>query len=147
MKGVQRFGVKRKLAPRYVGPYPIIEKSGRVAYKIELPYEMRAIFNVFHVCQLKKCLRVSKERVSLRNIKLKSDLTYEEKLVWVIDTRERVTQSQVVKFYKVMWSNQGSESDVMWEQEDYLKDVYPTFYSKWYAFQISGRDFYKGGGL
>ena len=37
MKGVQRFGVKRKLAPRYVGPYPIIEKSGNVAYKIELP--------------------------------------------------------------------------------------------------------------
>ena len=47
MKGVQRFGVKRKLAPRYVGPYPIIEKSGNVAYKIELPFEMRAIFNVF----------------------------------------------------------------------------------------------------
>ena len=63
MKGVQRFGVKRKLAPRYVGPYPIIEKSGRVAYKIELPYEMRAIFNGFHVSQLKKCLHVLEERV------------------------------------------------------------------------------------
>jgi len=59
--------------------------------------------------------------------------------------RERVTRNRVVKFYKVMWSNQGSESDAMWEREDYLKDVYPTFYSKWYAFQISGRDFYKGG--
>ena len=91
MKGVQRFGVKRKLAPRYVGQYPIIEKSGRVAYKIELPYEMRAIFNVFHVAQLKKCLCVSEERVSLRNIKLKLDLTYEERPVWVIDTKERVT--------------------------------------------------------
>jgi hypothetical protein len=34
MKGVQRFGVKRKLAPRYVGPYPIIERCGRVAYKL-----------------------------------------------------------------------------------------------------------------
>ena len=56
MKGVQRFGVKRKLAPRYVGPYLIIEKSGRVAYKIELSYEVRAIFNVFLVSQLKKCL-------------------------------------------------------------------------------------------
>jgi hypothetical protein len=41
MKGVQWFGVKRKLAPRYVGSYPIIEKSGRVAYKIELPPKMR----------------------------------------------------------------------------------------------------------
>ena len=60
MKMVQRFGVKRKLAPRYVGPYPIIEKSERVAYKIQLPPEMRAIFNIFHVSQLKKCLRVQK---------------------------------------------------------------------------------------
>jgi hypothetical protein len=49
MKGVKRFGVKRKLAPRYVGPYQIIERSGRVAYKLQLPPEMRAIFNVFHV--------------------------------------------------------------------------------------------------
>ena len=55
----------------------------------------------------------------------------------LIQERERVTRSQVVKFYKVMWSNQGSESDATWEQKDYLKDVYPKFYSKWYAFQIS----------
>ena len=85
---MQRFGVKRKLAPRYVGPYSIIEKSGNVAYKIELPYEMRAIFNVFYVSQLKKCLRIPEKKVSLRNIKLKSDLSYEERPVRVIDTRE-----------------------------------------------------------
>jgi hypothetical protein len=72
---------------------------------------MRAIFNVFHISQLKKSLRVPKERVLLGDIKLESDLTYEERLVRVIDTRERVTRSRVVKFYKVMWSNQGSESD------------------------------------
>ena len=53
MKKVQQFGVKRKLAPRYVGPYKIIAQSGRVAYKLQLPPEMRAIFNVFHVSQLK----------------------------------------------------------------------------------------------
>ena len=61
MKGVQRFGVKRKLAPRYVGPYKIIEQSGRVAYKLQLPLEMSTIFNVFHVSQLRKCLRVPEE--------------------------------------------------------------------------------------
>ena len=58
-----------------------------------------------------------------------------------------MTQSRVVKFYKVMWSNEGSERDAMWEREDYLRDGYKEFYQQWYAFQISRRDFYKGGGL
>jgi len=70
IKGVNRFCVKRKLAPRYVGPYQIIEKSGKVAYKVHLPPKMRAIFPVFHVSQLKKCLRVPEERVETRDIKL-----------------------------------------------------------------------------
>jgi hypothetical protein len=48
MKSVKNFGVKRKLALRYVGPFQIIGKSGVVAYKIQLPPEMSAIFNVFH---------------------------------------------------------------------------------------------------
>ena len=91
MKKVQWFGVKRKLAPKYVGPYPIIEKSGRVVYMIQLPPEMRAIFNVFHVSQLKKCLRAPEERVEVRDIKLESDLAYEEKPVQIIDSRNRVT--------------------------------------------------------
>jgi hypothetical protein len=56
MKSVKRFGVKRKLAPRYVGPFQIVGKSRAVAYKIQLPLEMSAIFNVFHVSQIKKCL-------------------------------------------------------------------------------------------
>jgi hypothetical protein len=63
MKSVKGFGVKRKLAPRYVGPFWIIGKSGAVAYKIQLPPEMSAIFNVFHVSQSKKCLQVPKARI------------------------------------------------------------------------------------
>ena len=124
MKKVQRFGVKRKLAPRYVGPYPIIEKSGRVAYKIQLPLEMRAIFNIFHVSQLKKCVRVLEERVEVGDIKLESDLAYEQKPVQIIDSKDRVTQNYVIKFHKVMWNNH-SEQDATWEREDYLCEVYP----------------------
>jgi hypothetical protein len=138
MKSVKCFGVKRKLALRYVGPFQIIGKSGAVTYKIQLPPEMSAIFNVFHVSQLKKCLRVPGERVPLEDIKLESNLTYEEKPVHVIDTRERVIRSRVVKWYTIMWSNQGSESDATWEREDYLREGYKEFYQQWYAFQISG---------
>jgi len=127
MKGVQRFGVKRKLAPCYVGPYQILERKGKVAYKVQLPVELRAIFPVFHVSQLKKCLRVPKERVEVRDVKLKSDLVYEENPVAVIDRKEWVTRNRVVKFYKILWSNHGDE-DATWETDDYLTGVYKTFF-------------------
>ena len=102
IKGVQRFGVKRKLAPRYVGPYQIIERKGKVTYKLQLPPEMSTIFNVFHVSQLRKCLRVLDEAIEPTNMKLQSDLTYEEKPIRVLEEMERVTQSKVIKFYKVV---------------------------------------------
>jgi hypothetical protein len=119
MKGVQRFGVKRKLAPRYVGPYPITERCGRVAHKLQLPSEMRMIFPVFHVSQLKKCLRVPEEEVKVRDIKIKKTLTYVEEPIYVLDRKGRVTRNRVVKLYKIMWSNH-SERDATWEREDYL---------------------------
>jgi hypothetical protein len=86
MRGVKHFGIKRKLESRYVGPYRIIEKSGRVAYKHSLPRELGAIFPVFHVSQLKKYLRLPEERVEVRHIKLKFDLSSKEKPVYVLDT-------------------------------------------------------------
>ena len=79
MKGVQRFGVKRKLAPRYVGLFQIIEQKGEVADKLQVPPEMSAIFNVFHVSQLKRCVCIPEEAIAPTNIKLQSDLIYEEK--------------------------------------------------------------------
>ena len=86
---------------------------------------MRAIFNVFHVSQLKKCLRVLEERVEVRDIKLELDLAYEEKPTQIIDNKDRVTRNCVIKFHKVMWNNH-CEQDAVWEREDYLREVYPT---------------------
>ena len=91
---------------------------------------MRAIFNVFHVSQLKNCLRIPDEAIEPANIKLQLDLTYEEKPIQVLEEMERVTQSRVIKFYKVVWNNHGKQ-DATWEWEDYLREVYPAFYEKW----------------
>jgi hypothetical protein len=57
MKGVKRFGMKGKLAPRYIRPCPILEKCGPVAYKLELPPSLVGVHDIFHVLQLKKCLK------------------------------------------------------------------------------------------
>ena len=130
MKGVQRFGVKRKLVSRYVGPYQIIEWKGNVTYKLQLPPEMSAIFDIFHVSQLKRCLRIPDEAIAPTNIKLQSDLTYEEKPIRVLEETKRVTRSKVIKFYKVVWNNHN-EQDATWEREDYLCEVYPAFHEEW----------------
>ena len=79
---------------------------------------------------LKRCLRIPEEVVAPTNIKLQSDLTYEEKPIRVLEKMERVTQSKVIKFYKVVWNNH-SEQDATWEQEDYLHEVYLAFCEEW----------------
>ena len=91
---------------------------------------MRAIFNVFHVSQLKKCLRVPEEAIEPASVKIQSNLTYEEKPIQVIEEMERVTRSKVVKFYKVVWNNH-SEQDAMWERDDFLRGAYPIFFKNW----------------
>ena len=86
-------------------------------------------YYVFQVSQLKRCLRIPEEAIAPTNIKLQLDLTYEEKLIQVLEEMERVTRSKVIKFYKVVWTNH-SEQDAMWEQEDHLREVYPTFFKE-----------------
>ena len=63
LRNVVRFGSAGKLAPRFVGPFPIIEKIGKMAYRVELPERLAGIHNVFHVSHLRKCLHESTEVV------------------------------------------------------------------------------------
>jgi hypothetical protein len=79
IRGVRRFGVKGKLAPRYVGPYQILAKRGEVAYQLSLPEDLSVVHDVFHVSQLKKCLPVPEEQLPVEVLEVQEDLTYIEK--------------------------------------------------------------------
>ncbi|WVZ97272.1 hypothetical protein U9M48_042821 [Paspalum notatum var. saurae] len=132
MKGVHRFGVKGKLAPRYVGPFQIIERCGLVAYRLELPPHHAAVHDVFHVSQLTKCLRVPEEMVDTSQIQIEPDLTYEEKPIKILNQKQRSTRRKAVNFYKVQWSNHSKE-EATWETEEYLQTKYPDFLSSKYV--------------
>jgi hypothetical protein len=101
MKGVRRFGIKGKLAPHYIDPYPIIEKYGPLSYQVELPSKISGVNNVFHVSQLKRCLKPSADVVIEDTIPLEPNLTYKAYPTRILNQQDRVTCNKTTRFYKV----------------------------------------------
>jgi hypothetical protein len=101
MKGVKRFGVKGKLAPHYIEPFPILEKCGSVAYKLDLPPSLAGVLNIFHMSQLKKCLKAPVDVVLPEVTPLKADLSYPKHPIKVLDQKDRVTRRKTIKFLKI----------------------------------------------
>jgi hypothetical protein len=126
MKGVNRFGVKGKLAPRYIGTFLILERYGLVAYKLQLPKLLSMIHNMFHVSQLKKCLRIPNRTIDVVDVALEPDFTYSERPIRVLDQKDRITRKRTLKFYNVQW-NHHTEDEATWETQDFLEKKLPRF--------------------
>nr|AAR00610.1 putative reverse transcriptase [Oryza sativa Japonica Group] len=127
MRGTKRLKVKGKLTPRYVGPFQIMARRGEVAYQLQLPENIADVHPVFHVSQLKKCLRVPEEQAPLEEINISNDLTYPEHPVRILDEAEKRTRTKVWRMYKVQWSNH-TEDEATWESEEFLKTEYPHLF-------------------
>jgi hypothetical protein len=125
-KGVQRFGVKGKLVPRYLGPYEVIEVCGAVAYRIQLPERFSAVHNVFHVTKLKGMPVPENEVITEANAWIEPDFSLIEHLLRVLDRMERKTQRQTVRMYKIQWSHH-TEEEATWKMEEYLNTKYLGF--------------------
>ena len=125
-KGVQWFGLKGKLAPRYFGPFEIIETCGLVAYRIRLPSRLAAVHDVFHISQLKKCVKVPEEIIEQQDFEVEPDLSYVVYPMKILDTKERSTRREKVRMYKIQW-NHHTEEESTWETEYYLQQNFPDF--------------------
>jgi hypothetical protein len=125
MKGVRRFFIKGKLAPRYISLYAIIDKYGSLSYQVELLSKLSGVHNVFHVSQLKRCLKQPVDVVIEDTIPLEPDLTYEAYPTKFLNQQDRVTRNKTTQFYKVQW-NDHSEDEATWEHEDFLRSNYPN---------------------
>jgi hypothetical protein len=96
MKGVKRFRMKEKLAPRYIGSFPILEKCGTVAYKPDLPPSLAGVHDTFHMSQLKKCLKSPVDVVLPEVTPLEADLSYPENPIKVLDQKDRVMRRKTI---------------------------------------------------
>jgi hypothetical protein len=101
IKGMKRFGVKGKLSPCYIRPFPILEKCGTLAYKLELPSSSVEVHDIFHILQLKKCFKAPIDVVLLEVAPLESDLIYPKHPIKVLDRKSHVTRRKTIKFYKI----------------------------------------------
>jgi hypothetical protein len=128
MRGLHHSKVWGKLTPRFTGPFKILEKRGEVAYQLELPPQLSDVHVVFHVSQLKKCLRMPKEQLPLEDLYAKEDLSYQEYPVKILGTSERVTRNKKFKLCKVQWSHH-TEEEATWKREEELKAEFPSFFS------------------
>ena len=135
MRGVKRFHTKGKLSPKYVGPFKINDRR-EVAYQLELPKQLSSVHDVFHVSQLKKCLRVPEEQLPLDELDIQKDLSYKEHPVRILETAERVTRSKVIRMCKIQW-NMHFEDEATWEREDDLRSEYPNLFE---SSESRGRD-------
>ncbi|GKC63423.1 hypothetical protein Tco_1096021, partial [Tanacetum coccineum] len=84
-KGVVRFGKKGKLAPRFVGPFKIIEKVGPMDYRLDLPVKLNGVHDTFHVSNLKKCLAYPTLQVPLDEIRVDAKLNFVEVHVEILE--------------------------------------------------------------
>ncbi|GKD12811.1 hypothetical protein Tco_1197218, partial [Tanacetum coccineum] len=84
-KGVERFGKKGNLAPRFVGPFEIIDKVGPVAYRLDFSEELSGVHETFHVSNLKKCLADPKLKVPLDEIRVDAKLNFVEEPVEILE--------------------------------------------------------------
>ena len=107
VKGVMLFRQKDKLSPRYVGPFEILKKAGKVAYRLALPLVMSGLHDVFHMSMLRKYVLDPTQILMYPEVEIKQ------------------LRNKAIPLVKVKCEGHFAEK-VTWEQEDEIREKYPT---------------------
>nr|GEX27050.1 putative reverse transcriptase domain-containing protein [Tanacetum cinerariifolium] len=127
-KGVIRFCKRRKLNPRYVGPFKVFSKVGTVTCRLELPQQLSRVHSTFHVSNLRKCLSNESLIILLDKIHIDDKLHFVEEPMEIMDREVKRLKQSRISIIKVRWnSKRGLE--FRWEREDQFQKKYPHLFT------------------
>ncbi|KAJ9565813.1 hypothetical protein OSB04_001779 [Centaurea solstitialis] len=126
-KGVIRFRKRGKLGPRFIGPFKVIARVGKVAYRLELPPELSQIHNTFHVSQLRKCLADEAAHIPIDDIQVDERLNYVERPIAVLERKTKTLRNKEIGLVKVQWEHRKG-SEWTWEPEAEMRASYPELF-------------------
>jgi len=129
LRNVVHFGSVGKLAPRFVGPFPIKERIGQMAYRVELPERLIGVHDVFHVSHLRKCLHETAEVVEpslLREVEIERDATIRRAPMCILRSEIKKLRNREVRLVKVQCGD--DERNTTWETEEKMCSLYPFLF-------------------
>ncbi|KAA3477531.1 polyprotein [Gossypium australe] len=127
-KKVLRFGRKGKLSPRFIGPYEIVERIEPVAYRLALPLELEKIHNVFHISMLRRYRSDPSHVISLVDVEIQVDLTYNEELIKILALQIKELRNKRIALVKVLWHKHEIE-EATWEPDEAMRKYYLNLFT------------------
>ena len=124
--GVGRATKRKKLSPRYIGPFEILARYEPVAYRVALPPNLSRLHDVFHVSQLKKYQPDPEHVIEYEEIEIRENNTYEVEPERIIDRQEKRLRNRSIPFVKVVWKGL-TPREATWEAEEDMLECYPEF--------------------
>ena len=128
LRGVICFRKTGKLAPRFIGPFPILERIGTLAYRVQLPDWLPGVHDVFHVSQLRKHVHdpdLIEDELNQQVLDIAPNLTVRKDPIKIIGKETKILRNKRINLVKVQWS--GDPRDCTWETEDSIKKAYPKY--------------------
>ncbi|GFS37772.1 hypothetical protein Acr_00g0053850 [Actinidia rufa] len=117
-------------------PFEILDHLGAVAYRLTLPPRLANVHNMFHISMLRKYELDSSHVLDWGDLDVNEDVTYEERPICVLDTRDQVLRGKTIPLVKVLWLHHGIE-EATWEHESEVRAQYPDLFDQ-SGVQING---------
>ncbi|XP_073154123.1 uncharacterized protein [Henckelia pumila] len=122
-----RFDLKGKLAPRFIGPFEILEKVGDMSYRLALPLYLSGIHNVFHVSLLRQYVADESHVLHPTEVQLDPDLSYVEKPLRILNRKDKVLRNKRIYLVMIQWHRRGTE-EATWELEIRMRFEHPELF-------------------